>query len=102
MWHLSDLGPVSATEGANKSEARFPRGTMVYLGSRGAQTALRGVRGGTPGQAKGQAKVRRYGSGLGVLNLKAVLSAISGRPVSTTTAELQHDTTTVRRQKYGG
>ena len=37
MWHLSDLGP----EGADKSEAHLPRETMVYLGSRGAQTALR-------------------------------------------------------------
>jgi hypothetical protein len=96
MWHLSDLGPVLATDCANKSEARLPRGTMVYLRSRGAQTALRGVRGGTPGQAKSQATVRRYGSGLGVLNLKAVLSTISGHPVTT------NFSATVRRQKYGG
>ena len=40
---------------------------------------------GAPPVSPGQAKVRRYGSGLGVLNLKAVSSAIFEDLVSRTT-----------------
>jgi hypothetical protein len=42
----SDLTQSRLAMIANKSEARRPGGTMGYLGLRGVQTALRGVRGG--------------------------------------------------------
>ena len=70
-----DLAQSRPATVAHRSEARLPWRTMVYLGLRGAQTALRGVRGSASGSGQGSGGIV---SGFGVMNLKAVM-ALLGR-----------------------